>query len=334
MQTLYRKPNSLEWFVDVETGDGRVSHGLGTANRALAERRAAQLLGPRADTSVSAPAVAAALVPGSVHWALALHLRVHRDDLADETIRMYRHQAGHLVRILGGVELGALERAHIERFRAVRLAEGAGKETARKGLVLLRAAVRTARAHGMATRPIEQVFPKLRSAYEPRRRWLEPEEYDRLLDELREDRKLWLACAVYTGARLGELQRLGWEDIDWARGHMAIRGTKPRLRIRFVPLHPALRAVLEPVRAEAGKVLEPWAKLHRDLRAACKRAGVRPVSPNDLRRTFASWLLQQGASSFTVARLLGHTSETMINRVYGHLSDQALRTAVDLLPQK
>lgn len=53
-----------------------------------------------------------------------------------------------------------------------------------------------------------------------------------------------------------------------------------------------------------------------------------------LRRTFASWLVQAGESSFVVAQLLGHSSSTMVERVYGRLAPATLRAAVSKLPQR
>ena len=41
-------------------------------------------------------------------------------------------------------------------------------------------------------------------------------------------------------------------------------------------------------------------------------------TPNDLRRTFASWLKQSGQDSLVVARLMGHTSTRMVELVYGY----------------
>ncbi|MGH7179913.1 MAG: tyrosine-type recombinase/integrase, partial [Tepidisphaeraceae bacterium] len=54
--------------------------------------------------------------------------------------------------------------------------------------------------------------------------------------------------------------------------------------------------------------------------------------PNDLRRTFASWLVQQGVPLLTVATLMGHSSTRMVERVYGRLSKQNLDSAIALLP--
>ncbi len=52
------------------------------------------------------------------------------------------------------------------------------------------------------------------------------------------------------------------------------------------------------------------ANVGRDLPRACERAGVPRCTPNDLRRTFASWLVQAGESLLVVSRLLGHGSTT------------------------
>lgn len=52
-----------------------------------------------------------------------------------------------------------------------------------------------------------------------------------------------------------------------------------------------------------------------------------------LNRTFGSWLVQSNVSAHTVAKLMGHTTEKMVNQVYGHLDDQALRRAVEQLPR-
>lgn len=59
---------------------------------------------------------------------------------------------------------------------------------------------------------------------------------------------------------------------------------------------------------------------------------MRNVSPNDLRRTFASWLKQAGVDSMVVAKLLGHTTSRMVEMVYGHLNDATTSAAITKLP--
>jgi len=56
------------------------------------------------------------------------------------------------------------------------------------------------------------------------------------------------------------------------------------------------------------------------------------VTPNDLRRTFASWLKQAGNDSMVVAKLLGHSTTRMVELLYGHLSTNEYKTAITDLP--
>ena len=92
------------------------------------------------------------------------------------------------------------------------------------------------------------------------------------------------------------------------------------------------KPMLPPAR-RTGLVVSHWGNVRRDLHAACDRAGIPRVSPNDLRRTFASWLKQAGTDSMVVAKLMGHTSTEMVERVYGQLTDDNYRDAIaKLLP--
>jgi integrase len=165
------------------------------------------------------------------------------------------------------------------------------------------------------------IRPELNAPYVPRKRWLTREEFDDLSHELDPVRWRWVCVAVYTGARLSEVEGLEWEDVR--DGMLHIRGTKTKGSDRWVPLHPELAAM-----KGKGKMVEPWGNVLRDLKAACKRADIKPISPNDLRRTYASWLLQAGVTNSVVAELLGHTTTELVDITYGKLSQATLRDAV------
>jgi hypothetical protein len=104
-----------------------------------------------------------------------------------------------------------------------------------------------------------------------------------------------------------------------------IRGTKTDGAPRDLPLQPVLAAVLLRSRQATGYVVGEWHNVRRCLHdaSAKHRAAMAPLSPNDLRRTFATWMANLGASEMAVARMLGHGSSQMVRRVYAKL-EQAL----------
>lgn len=342
----YRRPGSLLYYLDVPQADGSSSPVcLDTAELAEAWHLAAQHSAAAASAHPPAPqsqqtalqlyAVAPSrLPPGSVHWALAEHLQRRAPDLAPATRTMYAGQAGTLARLLGERSMISLTHQDIQQYTHNRLAERVTRETVRKELVLLRSALRTAYFIGHAVPDLLLLFPKLAAHYVPRQRWLTSEQFFALAEILPPHRRRYLYVACYTGGRRSELEALRGKDIDWHRASVYLRGTKTDQAARHVPLHPHLAEFLraEFVHADS-RVLQPWANVCRDLASACESLGVHPVTPNDLRRTFGSWLVQNNVSAHIVAKLMGHTTEKMVNLVYGHLDDQALRRAVEHLPK-
>ena len=136
---------------------------------------------------------------------------------------------------------------------------------------------------------------------------------------------------AFASPRVGELEAMRWErDVDLARGVLQI--PEGKTRGRPVAIHPMLRPWLEALHAGNGPVIEPWANVRRDLGRAAARAGVPRVTPNDLRRTFASWLVQGGTPLLVVSRLLGHSSTRMVDLVYGQLDEATLHEAIGRLP--
>ena len=59
---------------------------------------------------------------------------------------------------------------------------------------------------------------------------------------------LSIVLAALLGLRKGEMAEARWEDIDWDAGRVLVRGTKTELSGSSLPLHPSLRAYLEPYR--------------------------------------------------------------------------------------
>lgn len=110
-------------------------------------------------------------------------------------------------------------------------------------------------------------------------------------------------------------------------------------RERWVPLSPAAfdvlaaRAKAHPTGPLFPKVwLKPNMKL--SLARACKRAGIEPVTANDLRRTFASWCCRRGVSERECQKFMGHSpASLLVRKVYAQLAPEAGRAAVASFPE-
>jgi integrase len=75
----------------------------------------------------------------------------------------------------------------------------------------------------------------------------------------------------------------------------------------------------------------PWSKSNqaRPMRETCARAGiVPPVGIHQLRHTWASHAVMNGAPLLVVARNLGHTDTRMVEKHYGHLAPSFIADAI------
>jgi integrase len=266
-------------------------------------------------------------------------------------VRCYKQKAAHLNRLIGTELLDKLSRETVERYIADRLEEGAHRHSVHKELVVLRGALKSAKPRGKFHGSLE-VVPEFDSGYVPRTTYLTPEQFLELVPQLvrptgplakpaataRRERRIqrrafYCMLIAYASPRRGEVEKIEWPHVDLARGVIQI--PKGKTVGRPVAIHPELVPWLEGFGELAdweGPLVEPWSNIGRDLPAACLRAGVPRVTPNDLRRTFASWLIQAGVSNRIVAALLGHTTTRMVDLIYGQLSDAALAQAIAKLP--
>jgi integrase len=157
-----------------------------------------------------------------------------------------------------------------------------------------------------------------------------------------EDRAL-LTFALHSGCRAGEQLAVRWDDLDMklkivtfsrssTRG--IVRDSTKSGKLRTVPLTDALLDVLRELRAAralvqldgddlvfAGPDGEPLNvdRLHRVLRRAQKRAGLREGRWHDLRHSYASILTMAGTPIRNVQSWLGHATIGMTMR-YSHLA--------------
>lgn len=340
-----RKRNGI-YYADYDDRDGRRRQpSLGTGDLKLAKARLRDL-----ELSTTGPAPTPT---ESMRDALDYFIDITIAAKPASTRSCYTQKSQHVERLLGDKQLDALTTEDTERYIKARLDDGAHPHTIHKELVVLRGALRAAEARGRFHGVIQRVVPKFDAQYEPRKTALSFEQFVRLTDHLlppvrgrlseasrkkrdqiRSRRLLYCMLVAYASPRSGEIEAMTWGEhvkMETDRLYIPDGKTVPRPIAIAAELRPWLQLFGDRAGWQ-GPVVGRWSNVRRDLPDACARAGVPRCTPNDLRRTFASWLVNQHVSLFVIASLMGHSSTRMLERVYGRLDQATLDRAVATLP--
>lgn len=286
---------------------------------------------------------------------------VEAGSMADQTAKFYVKKAKELLRVWGPerllstIDTGAVRRYVTARRKPRVMARGQGSRTVApasnhtliKELTTLRIALRLAKERGLWTGDLETLQPAdLSSDYTPRERVVTPAEVDLLRAELPAHRWRVVAFSLATGAELSAWWRALRADVDLVNGYVLVRGTKRAARWREVPLVLPLCRELAREALQGGDyagttehpldpphLFAPWPSMRNELLAACARAGITPVTPNDLRRSYATWHVEAGVSLDVLFRPMGHVDTRMLARTYAKpkrevMADQ-MRAQVD-----
>lgn len=136
---------------------------------------------------------------------------------------------------------------------------------------------------------------------------------------------------LLTGARRGEILQLRWEQIDVQRRCLRVPDSKTGPKVVPVGL-----VALDLLASIQGDQISGWvfpATGDRDtyykglpkIWAAMRdRAGLPGVRLHDLRHTYASFAVSDGASLFMVGRILGH-KQARTTEIYSHLADDRIQ---------
>jgi len=175
---------------------------------------------------------------------------------------------------------------------------------------------------------------------DPRTRYLDEDELERLLSVCKEQkRQPWLlplvTLAVHTGMRQGELLGLRWSNVDLDRGLITLQQHKT-LKNKYIPINEAARESLiwlDKHRYGDHVFMYHWQKpigkdnVQKAIDRVCSKAGIDDFTFHGTRHTFGSHLVMAGVDLVTVSKLMGHSKINMTMR-YAHLAPKHEAEAV------
>lgn len=335
MAKLRKFARSPYWYAEGRDSEGkRWCESTKQTARDAASRVARRLEVERAVPKLQRLPLSQALV------ALLEHKR--RKQVSAAEISIVQTKGARLLEHFGpAFDCQGLDRAAIDRYVDRRRADSMSDATIRKELGKLYEALRIAKTHGRWAGEVAALRTDVLKPDEPGDRWLDDPEYVAMMRHVFPGRRDHVLVHCHTGVRYGELYRIEAQHIDHDGRRLWVIGTKGEreYRQRWVPLSEevyealAARAELHPTGALFPDVwLKPNMKL--SLARACKRAGIEPVTANDLRRTFASWCCRRGVSERECQRFMGHSPASMlVRKVYAQLAPEAGREAVASFPR-
>lgn len=235
---------------------------------------------------------------------------------------------GHFVRLWGTrLPLARITNDLVLHYIDTREADGVKPLTIKMELGVLGNVLEWARFRGTFPRDLAEVIPPYSGKHRPKTRAPTQAEVTALIQQLDERRGAHVAFIAGTGARLGESFRAERQDVDIDGLTVLIRGTKTERARDLVPITGlTMPLIVYAIQHAPGKgvLFDPWGKLWRDIQAACVRADIEPLSPNDLRRAYGTWHRLAGATAEQVSLLLRHTTDTLAQTTYARVSAASL----------
>lgn len=248
------------------------------------------------------------------------------------------------LQMLGARPLASITKKDLESLKEEMLAMPVKPVTTRGRLSVLRTVLRWCAEKDLMS-PV--AFPRLPPAH-----------YEKIIPPTPEELAAMMAVAaphivrvIVLGAQMGvrvgpsEMFRLTWNDVDFSRRVLRVHGARknPNAPWREVPIRESLLPLLEAWREEdaardvpylvsyCGKPLSRH--IENGWKYALRRAGItRRIRPYDLRHAFATELIAAGVDIGTVAKLMGHSTPTMLLTHYQYVMDGQKRAAVEALP--
>lgn len=274
------------------------------------------------------------------------------------------HIRPHLDIPVDKVSAKVLAEFYVELLGRLPKSAAGGRSTYKRVVDMVKATLRWANRPDVRIieeNPLRDVPIKLPKANSPRHSTT-PEDFMRLMEatEGKQSRMIWFMLG-YTGARMGEVTALLWDDVDFIDETISIskistteskgKVVENRVKmgqVRDIPMEPELSEALMEMKQEAGAAgtdpifpaprkggtigfgtIDKW--WVRDCEAAGIKQGRGGNEIHSLRHMFTTLTIEAGADVNVVSQILGHASTAVTQSVYQHISTGQKRKATGLM---
>jgi site-specific recombinase XerD len=338
MPSIFKRSNGIYYFLSDEEKGKRRWKTTGETRKSLALKK---ILWMHNGLDEKSPDESKSHTPKiSLKKFIAEFIYYAQSIYAQGTVDIYEKSLDKFRTLVGDIPLTQVSERHIDLYKVSRL-KNISPVTVNLELRTLRAAFYKALKWKLISEnPFKCV--SLCKIDEQVPAYLCYHDFKTLLSKISEKwfRDIILVAAM-TGMRRGEILNLVWSDVDLKNKVILIQ-SHHKLRTkcgkkRIIPMNNDIYSLLvsltetkksEYVFSIGGEKISGRLVTMRFKRYICKFKLNTRLHFHSLRHTFASWLVQEGASIYEVQKLLGH-SNISVTQIYSHLAPNQLHNAVN-----
>ena len=127
---------------------------------------------------------------------------------------------------------------------------------------------------------------------------------------------------LYSGVRRGEALSICWEDFDYSKNRIHIKGTKTEKSDRYIPLFPKIKAIIDNMESKSNGLV--FNIKSNTITQYFARLNIGEHKLHDLRHTFATRCLELNIPMKYVQKWLGHSSYKTTADIYSHVNNDNL----------
>jgi integrase len=318
--SIIRRPQTQNWYIRYYAHDGRqVQESSGSPIKEVAEKLLQRRLGE----------LGLGIKPAQD--VKTLKYEALRDSYvsehADSRFASAKASIAHLDSFFAGVSVLDIDTDSIRAFIKRKRGEGLADPTIRRILVDLRSMFNQAKREGKVRHTDVPYFP-MPADSKPRKGFLAPHEFDKLLAHIPENLKPVVKFCYATGCRIGAAKKITWDMVSKDYSEIELPGeitkTGEPLTLPLAgPLAEVATTLKKMFRDESRPVFDV-SNLRDAWSKACAAVGVGTyhktnhsysgLTLHDLRRSAARNLIRAGVDRGTAMSITGHKTESVFER--------------------